>query len=445
MTTAAAANQPLGEGLPLTFEDLIAPDPRTLSFGPYGLGGQLPAEKAVEFQQAAVTRFLLVEAVPDHTRRAFERLQRMHIYGVLCYDLFTVADSQASLVLELALAERFLLFYEGEVPFIVRKDQDAGAIRSLTYRDWDDIFCTLRRGPFRDMLLKPTSGARPFRFTGTLNSLLRWARAEGLLIGQRNRQLDRVLEDFRNYVAHPRFTNTAMPVDSARSIRDLAEIINQLWGHATPGGRLYPAPLERPVVIVGWTLGEAWTQFELFKLPHARLTETSFLALRAVPSDELTDYNSLYETTHYPAELLWGPGTEEQLKMWAKSAPTSSDCVSYLDRLFLIRTLDGRVDPPMRPDVAAGRTGHDRGGHWHLVRADYPTDAFGHVRNRTKPTAIGAGWRPCSRVGRCPNCAVEVLGTGRLDTMLRTMEEEGVAVKPERPPEVVVPSPFRRW
>jgi hypothetical protein len=34
-----------------------------------------------------------------------------------------------------------------------------------------------------------------------------------------------------------------MPADAARTISDLAEIINQFWGSATPGGRLYPAPI----------------------------------------------------------------------------------------------------------------------------------------------------------------------------------------------------------
>jgi hypothetical protein len=54
---------------------------------------------------------------------------------VLCYDLFTMADSQASLVLEPSLAERFLDFYGGEAPFIVSKGPDKGATRPLTYRD----------------------------------------------------------------------------------------------------------------------------------------------------------------------------------------------------------------------------------------------------------------------------------------------------------------------
>src|SRR5439155_6175821 len=43
-----------------------------------------------------------------------------------------------------------------------------------------------------------------------------------------------------------------MPPDAARTIRDLAEIINHLWGHNTPGGRLYPGPLKREVTAIGW-------------------------------------------------------------------------------------------------------------------------------------------------------------------------------------------------
>ena len=55
----------------------------------------------------------------------------------------------------------------------------------------------------------------------------------------------------RNNVAHPHY-HLAMPPDSARAIRDLAEIINRLWGHPTPGGRLYPAPLTREPMVIAW-------------------------------------------------------------------------------------------------------------------------------------------------------------------------------------------------
>lgn len=57
-------------------------------------------------------------------------------------------------------------------------------------------------------------------FNGMLGGLLRWARREGTY-------------------------NLDTAVEAGRSLSDLAEIISHLWGHQTPGGRLYPAPLAR--------------------------------------------------------------------------------------------------------------------------------------------------------------------------------------------------------
>ena len=100
-------------------------------------------------------------------------------------------------------------------------------------------------------MVRRTSGA--IRFDGMLDSLLRWAHQEGLLPGQRSRARDRFLRDMRDYVAHGAGDHLLMPVDSARAISDAAEIINQLWGVATPGGRLYPAPIRQEVQLVGWS------------------------------------------------------------------------------------------------------------------------------------------------------------------------------------------------
>ena len=86
-----------------------------------------------------------------------------------------------------------------------------------------------------------------------LDSLLRWARAEGLLRGQRNRRLEPVLKKFRNHVAHGTGGHPVMPVDSARTISDVGEITNHLWGSPTPGGRLYPAPIRREIQTVAWS------------------------------------------------------------------------------------------------------------------------------------------------------------------------------------------------
>jgi hypothetical protein len=86
-----------------------------------------------------------------------------------------------------------------------------------------------------------------------LDSLLRWARREGLLRGQRNRAREVLFKRFRNYVAHPAGYQLVTPVDAARALRDLAEIINHLWGASTAGGRLYPAPIRRAILAIGWS------------------------------------------------------------------------------------------------------------------------------------------------------------------------------------------------
>jgi hypothetical protein len=39
-----------------------------------------------------------------------------------------------------------------------------------------------------------------------------------------------------NHVAHPSGHHVDTPVGAARTVRDLTELINQLWGQATPGG-----------------------------------------------------------------------------------------------------------------------------------------------------------------------------------------------------------------
>jgi hypothetical protein len=72
-------------------------------------------------------------------------------------------------------------------------------------------------------------------FDGILDSLLRWARGEGLLRGQRNRLHEPALKWFRNYVAHGSGYHLGAPVDAARAISDAAEIINLLWGAPSPG------------------------------------------------------------------------------------------------------------------------------------------------------------------------------------------------------------------
>lgn len=89
-------------------------------------------------------------------------------------------------------------------------------------------------------------------FNGMLNGLLRWARHQRLLRGQHNRHAERTVKALRNIVAHGEY-HLDSPVDAARELSDLAEFINHLWGHPTPGDRLFPAPLHRAVVAIDWS------------------------------------------------------------------------------------------------------------------------------------------------------------------------------------------------
>lgn len=85
-----------------------------------------------------------------------------------------------------------------------------------------------------------------------LADLRSWARHVGLLRGQRNRGVERALSNLRNFVAHPTSYHLLDAVQTGRTLSDLAEIINHLWGYPTPGGRLYPAPIRREVVVIAW-------------------------------------------------------------------------------------------------------------------------------------------------------------------------------------------------
>ena len=235
-----------------SLEELREPDERTLRFAPLGLAmdGTMRPEDAALFQQQVISHAELVPAVPESTRNTFERLRMLYAYGVFCYDIFTVVEDQAHLVMEHALRERFVDFYDGSVPF-----EDAGGrphpVQASTV---DELFKEIRKGSrlrgSRQRRLRLRRTSELIYFDGMLDSLLRWARGEGLLRGQRNRWLEPLLKSFRNYVAHGAGDHLVMPVDAARTLSDLAEVINQLWGSPTSGGRLYPAPVGREVQVV---------------------------------------------------------------------------------------------------------------------------------------------------------------------------------------------------
>jgi hypothetical protein len=247
-----------------------------------------------------------------------------------------------------------------------------------------------------------------------------------------------VLKKIRNHVAHGGGHHLVMPVDSARTISDAAEIINHLWGSSTPGGRLYPAPIRRVIQIVAWGPGGSVMSGPASCPPDSQFATWTCILVRAVPQDEgLSRLDALYETTTYPCDLLWGPGSWEDACAWLERGEPPEDEVDVLVRLFLFQRHEGRIYLPRTPDVTAGLAEEERRGIWYLTRADYPADALRHAR------AVATG-QCSSQAGICANCPAESVGVGAWQEMLTLAASTGLAVTPQRPLDVAVPS-IRAW
>lgn len=388
-----------------TFAELIAPDERTLRFTPLGLsmGGMLNPEGAAEFEQQAIASADLVAEVPEGVRNSFERLRTLHSYGVLWYDAFTVADDLCFVVMEQALRARFEEFHG-----------DASATGAAN-----------------------STSARAIKVPRGLSALLSWARREGLLRGQRNKRLEPLWARMRNHFAHGESYHLGMPNDSARSIHDVAEIINHLWGASTPGGRLHPAPLPREVLGIGWDGHGSRVQSrpeQILGHLDAHGSDWSYLLLRAVPDEhDLSEFDSRYEMTAFPCELLWGPGRGVDAFGWWEQAQPAGDYIEYLDRLFVVRADGSKVYLAQRPDVMLGLPPENRGGIFHLIRADFPLDAFNHIRH------LPASCRSTDEPFR--GCAVEEVAHGSWDTVRSLLTSKHHVEAQADSPRVSVP----RW
>jgi hypothetical protein len=168
-----------------SLDELRQTDERTLRFASLGFdtGGMLPPEDAAFYQQECLSHAELSETVGDGTRSTFERLCLVHSYGVLSYDMFTAADDLAHLVIEQALRDRFVGFHDGTVPF-----QDAnGTVHNVPATSFETLYEEIHA---EGRLRKPQAWRLRLRrtgesvyFDGMLDSLLLWARSEGLLRG----------------------------------------------------------------------------------------------------------------------------------------------------------------------------------------------------------------------------------------------------------------------
>lgn len=366
-----------------SLEDLRKPDDRALHYTPLGLGW-MPAEAAAKYQQETVA----VELAPDvseGTRRKFEDLKKVFAYGVLCYEIYTLVHDHAYLVYEQALRDRFMEYVDGTV---VRVDQ-AGVEHTISVTTYEKLCRTLRRCSHKNRRVRLHNGKVVTFADGGLSDLQGWAHAAGLLRGRRNRAIGGVQRRLRNFVAHAHAYHLTDPVDAARTMRDLAETINQLWGTPTPNGRLYPPPMRREAVVLAWpddgseliiaSAAEAFAEDPGDSPWVCVLVRAAVDSAGRVNDHALTHYDSRVEATDYPVDLLWGPGSVRAAADWFTRTEPQPDEVDHLDRLFLVRHSDAGLHRPMRPSFAAALPPEERTGTWHAVRADRPGDAFRHV------------------------------------------------------------------
>jgi hypothetical protein len=264
-----------------------------------------------------------------------------------------------------------------------------------------------------------------------------------LLRGQRNRSVEQAIARLRNLAAHPDSYHLTTPVDAADTIGDLAEIINHLWGSPTPGGRLYPAPVRRGIVVVGWNqksqdismaaLDQLPADFEIGEDDPGE-NDWCCILVRGVPHDwDLMHFDARYETARYPAEWLWGPGSAGKALEWLRREQPEGDQVDILDRPFLLRFHEDLLYLPQSPEISAAAGPSERPGTWYAVRADSPLDAFSHLR---QALADGFG---CTRQGQCRQCPVEVTGAGSWKQAMDLLARSGVTVSKREVPDVRVP------
>lgn len=418
-----------------TLGDLQAPDEQTQHFTRFGLATthMLTPESAVAYQHELLTGTDLANEVSEGTRRSFERLRTVYTYGVLEYELFTVAGEFARLVVEQTLRDRFLSYHHDGVTLVNPRTRQE---RVVQVKSFDEVRAAFQQpgGPWK---LKLKTLGPPMAFNGMLTDLWTWARGEGLLPGQRTRSLQRVQVKLRNMVAHPSGYSLGTPGDAALVIRDLAEIINCLWGHRTPGGRLHPAPVPRSVLLITWDHTGRIEIGDVHDTPSEHMAADSIcLIVRATTNDlmDLMEFDARFETTHYPTELLWGPGTPEDARAWFQLHQPDGDEVDHLDRHFMIRHHNGHTDPPQHMQVAAGLRDHERTGTWTLVKADDPLSAYNHVRNQTDPKSA------CTKEGPCPNCPTHTIARGTWSTVIKHAARAALDVHPVTPPNVRSPS-----
>ena len=376
-----------------------------LVFNPIGFGGRMEPEDAARFQAEAIADATLVEAVPTEITENFERARKLHLYGVLEYEFFTVASDQALLVLESALRVRFLSYYAGGIP--VTRDGVEETLYAKSFEDVRRARGTLKlRG--REVASRLAVGAR---------ALLGWARGERLLPGSSTQRVDHALGALRNYAAHQEGRAVLGPPDSARPCVTSPKSSTPSGAIACPAGASSPlrsrgcagridcprreggpewgsitsmtsTPANRTRISVssGWGCDE-------------KLTSVGGTTGRSPSSGCVDDYTLCPDLGRRYAGLV------------ERSSPAPftdlGDRVEHLDRLFFVRRRDGQTDEPRS---AADLLALDRppAGRWHAGPADDPRRASVRVQDTGKGLVEGRGGAPLALLVPAASSATSV-------------------------------------
>ncbi len=115
------------------------------------------------------------------------------------------------------------------------------------------------------------------------------------------------------------------------------------------------------------------------------------------------------------------------------------DEIEHLDRLFAVRVNAATVDPPRNPDQFAGLPTEQQDGRWHLIRADYPLDAFNHVRS------LQMTGTECMPSGPCERCWVKNEESGTWDAVHQRLNSLGVKIQQQAAINVRVGYVHAQW
>src|SRR5208283_5207938 len=113
---------------------------------------------------------------------------------------------------------------------------------------------------------------------------------------------------------------------------------------------------------------------------------TCVVVLADPDNPDVFEYDSRFESTHWPCDLLWGPGDPADAVEWLVGHHPGSDQVETIDRLFLIQYRGDRLILPRSPartrwptwpcrQVASRARGHAAG----VDPTNDPLSAKGHL------------------------------------------------------------------